>query len=129
MNNDVDLETYKQDNGIIFIPQDMFDKFSKEKKKEIRDMNGAVRRARNKRKIHDIPNPSTIPKLFPRSMIMKSKKHKATNSASIRQGLVDMMDEDHGNTVMEPGTEDEVPAVTLRRSQCQIAFNIASKQG
>ena len=63
-NDNIDLEVYKQENRIIFVPQDMFNKFSKEKKKEIRDLNGAVRRVRNKWKTHTLlPNTSTIPQI------------------------------------------------------------------
>ena len=49
-NDNVDLEKYKQDNGMIFILQEILDGFSQEKCKEIRDLNGLVRRVRNKRK-------------------------------------------------------------------------------
>ena len=61
-NDNADLEACKQDNGMIFVLQDIFDKFSKEKKKEIRDLNRAVRRARHKRKTHTrLLDPSIIP--------------------------------------------------------------------
>ena len=36
---------------------------------------------------------------------------------------------DNMNNIIEDGTEEEIPAVTPRRSQRHVAFNIASKRG
>ena len=111
--------------------KDMFEGFSKEKRKEIRDLNGAVKRARHKRKTYaPLPRPPAIPQMQPRSNNVRNKKQKAAASAITRQGLLDTMEElDNMNNVIEDGTEEEIPAVTPRRSQRHVAFNIASKRG
>ena len=114
---------------MIFVPQDMFNRFSREKCKEIRDLSRVVRRIRNKRKTHTpLPNLPTIPQIQPRSNNIRNKKQKAAASVITRQSLLDTIEElGNINNVSETRTEEEILVVTLCHSQCQVAFNIASK--
>ena len=124
--DEVDLEKNKQDNGMMFAPQEVLEFFSREKKKEARDLSGAVRRARHERKERGpSPGPLTVPLTQPRSSDVQ-KNQKAATNAITRQGLLDVMEElDNAN---EAGTEEEIPVFVLRRSQRQASFEVTSKR-
>ena len=42
--DDIDLLKHKKEIGVIFVPQDVFDTLSRDKRKEVRDLNAALRR-------------------------------------------------------------------------------------
>ena len=125
-NDEVDLEKHEQGNRMMFVPQEALDEFSKAKKKEARDQNRVVRRARQERKERaPLPGPQAVPQARPRSNNVQNKKQKA--SATTRKGLLGTMEE-LGNT-SKAGAKEEVPKLNPRRSQREVAFEVAAKRG
>ena len=84
--DNINLDKCKQDNGMMCLPLEMFESLPREIRKKTRDLNGAVRRARRKRKENNpLPTPPDVPQMHPRSNNVQNKKQKAVASDGTKQ--------------------------------------------